>query len=372
VSDVELPAFKIMQHNVPLYITFMTADQLSNEDRIKPDIWSPQNPDGYQRTLQRFRARQFAKFILNERNISPPAVLLSIREPVEFKEVEGCYGYLKIPDNATLWIVDGQHRIEGIRMALRGLRRYGRLDPTELTLPVIIMCPPEMGCEDARYCEAKQFVIINRTQKRVRVDLSDRFIARLTPEQRRELTVLGPEVRLRETQAAVEIADKLNTDPDSPWYQRITIPGQPRRIISQRMFTESLRPILRDPSLSQLSSDEIADLLNEYWKAWQELCPTAFQNPSDYVIQKTTGVFVLHELLPLATSILDSLQRDWTTEDFKWLLGCMDRGNSSEFWHVEGPAGRIGTSKKAFKNLASELKNSLMAGVMRAMMPRQR
>jgi len=44
----------------------------------------------------------------------------------------------------------------------------------------------------------------------------------------------------------------------------------------------------------------------------------------------------------------------------------MDKGNSSEFWHKDGEAGSVGTSMKAFRNLAEELKRSLKAGAFKA------
>ena len=364
---MRLLAFKIEQHGKPLYVTYLHASDLLDQDKIKPDVWSPNNPDGYQRSLEIHRARLFARYILNTKNISPPSILLSARGEVKFERIRDNYGMLEIPDDSALFVVDGQHRVEGIRIALRGLIRGGRLSP-DFMLPVVIICPKFIDSNEApRFIEAKQFVVINRTQKRVRVDLSDRFIAKLTDQQRRELAILGSLDILERTRAAVEIADNLNSRSDSVWHDNITLPGSTRKIISQRSFTQSLEPILKNTRFKSMSIAELAEILNEYWKAWKRLCPEAFGNPQNHVIQKTTGAFVLHKLFLEATNILDTLKLDYSENYFYEILSLMDRGNSSEYWHRDGEAGRIGTSKKAFNELAEDLKRSLNAGVLQSL-----
>ena len=89
----------------------------------------------------------------------------------------------------------------------------------------------------------------------------------------------------------------------------------------------------------------------------------AFANPEEYVIQRTTGVFVLHQLFVKMIDCLSSFQKDYTKDNFKSLIESMDKGTSDLFWHRNGQAGRIGTSQKAFKQLAKELERSLEAGL---------
>ena len=168
---MKLSAFEIEQNGKKFYIAYMTTEQLCDERKVKADIWSSGNREGYQRGLDAIRARIFSKFIVNSDNISPTTILLSVREDVEFKSKDGNYGILKIPDRSVLYEVDGQHRIGGLKEALRRDEFYGKI-----IFPIIIICPRKLGEKEARnprFCEAKQFVIINRTQKTVRADLSD-------------------------------------------------------------------------------------------------------------------------------------------------------------------------------------------------------
>jgi DGQHR domain-containing protein len=356
---MELPAFEIEQNKKRFYAARMLAKQLCDERRVQADAWSPDNREGYQRRLSMVRARLFAKYISNPDNISPPAVLLSIRESVEFKSKDGNYGILSIPDNSILYEVDGQHRIGGLREAIS----RDEIN-SNFALPVIIICPLKLGKKEAanpRFCEAKQFVVINRTQKTVRSDLSDRFIARLTSDQRQELGVLGAVETLERTQAAVQIADRLNRRAGSAWENRIKLPGKKGSGVSQRAFTNSLQPILRDPILKTLAIDELIDALDQYWTAWRKLCPRAFKEPQNHVIQKTIGLSVLHELFIEAAKLLKGRRKDWTQDNFYEALDKMTRGVGDEFWHSHGEAGRGGSNKVVLRNLSGKLRANFLA-----------
>lgn len=356
---MKLPAFEIEQNGKKFYAGYMLAQQLCDEKRVKADAWSPGNREGYQRRLDVVRARLFTKYVTNPDNISPPAVLLSVRESVEFKSKDGKYGILSIPDSSILYEVDGQHRIEGLREAVK----RDQID-SNFALPVIIICPVKLGKKEAtnpRFCEAKQFVVINRTQKTVRSDLSDRFIARLAPEQRQELEVLGAVETLERTQAAVQIADKLTNKARSPWQGRIKLPGKKGGGVSQRAFTNSLEPVLKDPILKTLEYDELIDALDQYWTAWRKLCPKAFDEPQHHVIQKTTGLSVLHELFVEAAKLLKSRHKDWTQDNFCEVLDKMTRGVSDEFWHSRGEAARGGSSKAVLRSLSGKLRANFLA-----------
>jgi DGQHR domain-containing protein len=356
---MELPAFELEQNRKKFYAAYMFAEQLCDERRVKADAWSPSNREGYQRRLDMVRARLFAKYIANPDNISPPAVLLSVRESVEFRSKDGKYGILSIPDGSILYEVDGQHRIGGLREAAKRDEIH-----SDFALPVIIICPEKLGKKEAanpRFCEAKQFVVINRTQKTVRSDLSDRFIARLTTKQREDLEVLGTVETLERTQAAVQIADQLNHRARSPWERRIKLPGKRGNGVSQRAFTNSLEPVLKDPILKTLSYDEIVDALDEYWTAWKHLCPKAFNEPQHHVIQKTIGLSVLHELFIEAAKLLKSRRKDWTQDNFYEVLDKMTRGVGDEFWHSRGEAGRGGGNKAVLRTLSGRLRANFLA-----------
>jgi len=73
---MELDAFEIIQNNIPIYITYMTAKQLSDLKRIKVDIFKKENEEGYQREISDKRSEEFAKYIINAKGISPVSILM--------------------------------------------------------------------------------------------------------------------------------------------------------------------------------------------------------------------------------------------------------------------------------------------------------
>jgi DGQHR domain-containing protein len=356
---MKIQAFRISQHRKEFFLTVMNAQQLV-ADNIQPDIWSPKNPEGYQRELQLGRARSFGKFIKNTDNISPTAVLLSIREPVEFTSREGNYGTLEIPDNVIFYEVDGQHRIGGLKEIIRR-------GPLNVSLPVVILCPlllSKKKSADQRFFEAKQFVVINRMQKKVRADLSDRFIARLTTSQMQELGVLGRPSQLEKTKSAVKISDILRRKRGSVWYRKIKIPSGGPGIVSQRTFTVPLvKYVLDEEIFGGMSVEELAEVLDNYWSAWKNLCPTAFAQPQNYVIQKTGGAYILNSLFVVVVKWLNDLGLELSKDNFTATLENMTEGNIDVFWSAESPGiGALGSGVKFYEATAKRLQDAFRSG----------
>ena len=114
-----IPVFRIKQHNVIFFIGYAQAQELL---KVKVDVYHPiGNPQGYQRILDKYRAKRFMRYIRYSKHISPPAITLSVRGPFEFegKDQDTHYGILKIPQRSKVYVVDGQHRKEGLSMAIK-------------------------------------------------------------------------------------------------------------------------------------------------------------------------------------------------------------------------------------------------------------
>ena len=368
---MQVPAIKITQNGRTFYMCKFKAKELLRLTKI--DVWSPQNPLGYQRTLNTQRARAFMKYILKPQNISPTSIVVASRSEVKFvptKKGEDL-GYLVLNEQEKLFVVDGQHRIGGIRYAV------SEREAIDVSFSVILLPLQEWGIkeeDECRFEEAKQFVIINRTQKTVRADLADQFIKRLPPDRRIEIEgiLLGPQ-RLKLEILADKITDVLSKK--SPvWKDKIRYPNEKKsaKPVSWKSFKDSLLSILKSEWGQNVISlqikeenivDEISHILDNYWIAWKEQCIDAFMNPQDYVIQKTTGVFVLHYLFPTIATFLENLGKNYTPQEFLSLIQLMDKGVSSNFWYRGGEAGKIGTSQKAFRRLAKDLEGAFYRGI---------
>jgi len=345
----------VRQGDATFYVGTMKVKDLLDEGQV--DKFVVGHADGYQRALSMARARAFGRFI-DGGNLSPSSILLNLRDGQVTEYPEGT---LNLPEEVTMWIVDGQHRIEGLRFA-------ADRDPAlnDLEFPVLIMNQP------SSYEEAKQFVIINKTQKGVRTDLAERFLMQAIKQEGRDKLLA-----MRETGAlrgilkdvewvtkAIEIVDMLNGDKKHPWYGKIRLPNEPKdgTTVAQKSFTDSLEPILKDSFFQGKPVQPIASALGNYWAAIYELCEAAFESPKEYVIQKTTGVFVLHKIFPRVSEFChdDKGNRVLTKEKIKSVLEGLPF-MSAEYWDNNGVAGRRGTNKKSFASLAMEALETLEA-----------
>lgn len=373
---LKIKGVKFKQHDTEFLVGILKAQDILKQSST--DEWSQSNPQGYQREIKSVRAKEFGRFMSNK-GVSPTAVLLNIRDAdVDSIKKVGESEY-EIPDKVHLWIVDGQHR-------LKGLEIIGENDPNllDIEIPVIIMTSKGDTPEDARYKEAVQFLIINRTQKGVRSDLAERILLKVA-----EMEGIEPVMRDTSGQVlpgslkkdmlwkprAVRLSDLLNKRKDSPLRGKIKLPNIRSRgtTVSQVSIVSSLKSVLQTHPLMDLSDDILASVIINLWKAVKELCPEPFEEveetyrATDYVLLKTSGIFVVHQLLvKLVPYCPRKDDRAMLTSDiFKELLSRAGDLTQSVFWHSlgEGTAGALGTGYKSFSTITSLIINRITSGV---------
>lgn len=270
--------------------------------------------------------------------------------------------WIEIPNDIELWLVDGQHRVEGLREVVDEYPRIRNLE-----LPIII------SNFRNKYDEAKQFLIINKTQKGVRPDLAERILQKVVEKEGMEKIIqergrgyLKAIFRDIEWQTkAIEVVDKLNSIKDSPFYKRVRYPNTPKitTVVREISLTDSLQPIFKDDLLGELPVDLLAKALVNYWKVIKDMCPEAFEAPYEYVIQRTTGVFSLHQLFPtVARYCRDENGRfDLREETIHRVLKlAQDRFFNSSYWHSQGGAGMMGTNRKACAAIAGLIRDEIV------------
>ena len=157
---------------------------------------------------------------------------------------------------------------------------------------------------------------------------------------------------------AIEVSEKINERKDSAWYKKIRFPNEPKltTLSSQKSFTESLRPIIRNEIFESYDIEETTELLVRYWNAISELCPNSFKLPQEHLIQKTIGIFTLHRLFPLVTSYCGE---KITKERIKDVLSKMEKGMNDNYWSNNGQIGLAGTNQKAFSIIYKKLSEYL-------------
>jgi DGQHR domain-containing protein len=361
---MKINAIEFSQGDKKMYISVIKAKDLVAKAKV--DIFDPLKGEGYQRELSERRIKDFSVYVREAFKLSPLSILISIRNSENLKYSNGT---LEIPDDEQWWIVDGQHRKEGLRDAIQKDKSIENYE-----VPVVFVPFRDV------YEEALQFLIINRTQKPVRTDLAERILKgareRKGLEELEKIRAKGALKRVLEgiewRPEAIEIAEFLNSDPQSAWFRKIKMPNEKNRdaVVAQKSFTDSLEPILMHSTFGTLPVPKLVNILKNYWDAIKEIYPEAFKNPKKYVLQKTMGVFVFHMLFPVIAEKTrnEKGQYVFTKEKFKKVLSLIeDRYIDSEVWKssdkklgIEGGLfASMGTSKKSFRVIFDILARSI-------------
>ena len=322
--------FRQKRSDVNLYSTVAPLRELLG--RCRPDTYRYDNRQGYQRPLTPSRLRQVSAYMREEEGVLPTSLLLCIRQPDQatFEPAGagsggGEPGMLTIPPGVMMWVVDGQHRLFGLERALTKDKARWVAD---YPLPVTIV----EGID--AYEEMRYFHVINTRQKGVPTDVVDRHL--LTMRETEGAVLLEREgernyLRGRST----KLCDVLNSDPSSPWYGTILMPGEKRRphhLMRQHGMVFSLDPVVRDTFVKRLTDEEAGKLLLNYWCAARDRWQSAFDQPQEYVIQKTLGAGALHQVFPDVLELCRSGD-DFSREKMADILA--EIGRSSGFWHSE-------------------------------------
>lgn len=352
---MEVKVIPFKQDATNMYVGVMRIDDILKLAHV--DVWRSEEgqESGYQRQPETGRARKVARYLRTSvKPLMPLTVLLGLRREADVhSEADGSLSLI-LTDDDVLWEVDGQHRLAGFRRVIEedGVERF-----RDYILPVVIMEGSSMESE------AEQFRIINETMKKVRTDLARRILAMMgrSLAGRREIISVG-----RGWEAtSVDILNILNTDRDSPWYGRIQPPNtrkQASHTIRDASFSTSLKPVLTQRPFRDWRTERIADTLCEYWKAWQELVPDAFDHADDYVLLKTPGVFSLHELAYYVFEACRTRGKDNPNkDDFIEILRHLDEYVSPEFWARDNFQGAAAAgSMKGFGILYDMMKEALI------------
>lgn len=346
------PAVMFNQHGRRMFSLVVPGGWLT--DRVIVDVYDPRLSvsglvKGYQRTVEEARARKIGQFLIGRDSVMPSGVLLSVRgkRQLEWRRSGGETddqfesGTLTVPDGTTVYLVDGQHRQEGVRLVST---RHPSI--RSFPFPAVLM----EGNSDEQ--EALQFYLLNTKAKKVPTDLSRRILI----ERGLVRYVESPQEWLIK---AVQVAIALNTSIENPWRGRIKPPNmtrQPQHVCSEKSFVSSLQYVLSSPVFKRSSPKRTARALAAYWSAVQDVFPSAFANPRANVVQKTAGIYSLHMLAPRIVRSLGLPIEKVSPELLAPRLSAWRRLPEG-FWRGSNSRGakRFGTGITGFQELAGNL-----------------
>ena len=358
---MRIKCFRVEQRGTPLFASAMRAEELI--ERSSVDVWSPSTKDGYQRSLSQRRVAELAWYLIEGEALFPTSVLVSVRDDVVFQEEPGANGQvvgtLDIPEEATLWIIDGQHRVAGIQGAID----RGAQDLKDYQVPVVIIVNPE------KLKEVRWFYLVNSKAKSVPTDIADRILQRTYHELGREqMKAIESNTEGRAEKAvlqakATDVVDYLMAK-CPVWKDMVELPGEvkpsPYAVRQHTIVSSLLEGVFKDATLARLESDYVGQLLDTYWCALREVFTTAVDNPDQHSIQRTPGLYSLHMLFP------DVFERCRETREYSQakmveiLNNLPIEGIESKFWHKEeGDPLTFGTGMKSLRRLTDHMREAL-------------
>lgn len=359
---IKRPAIRITQGGLTLYATSFKVEHLLRPNFYKVDkLDANENGSGFQRVLDKSRAKRLANYILGGWNdgdaFLPTSIFLATDKEIPYDET-GKEITINLQEIGSFNVVDGQHRIEGL---IHAARENPEIKEFEIAANIA-----ENLDEISQMCH---FLIVNTTQKAVDRSVEQQIVARLSAMIDLEDIPTLPkwiqkQVLKGEDREALIIVNYLNGETDSPWYQKIRMANEDKKdktTINQSSFVQAIKLYLLTSSNPLAAIQDIEKrnrILKNYWKAIAELLVES--EDDETVIFKTIGL----ELFSLVSATI--FNRLFTNNDFrvdtiKNMLRSALQQLPTEHLHVQDSAwwrsggGASNINKAAARKIAQEL-----------------
>lgn len=361
-TEFPVSMMRTRRTGTPLAVGVLTAAALAPQFKIPNRNYKRQT--GYQREISKARVNKLVSDLQSNRVDLPTAVLLNLRDfdsDVHLRQEESRYYFS--PASSDLYVVDGQHRVVALaRLVEEDPSKWGAF---QIPFACMLGASPEE--------ELEQFYIVNSTAKSVRTDLAfdllkqraenDPSVMKGIIESGQSWKVNGE--RLCEALAQTEI-----------WRSRIRFPGEEKAgtTINNSGMVNSLKALLGAPYFGALEADDQIKILDAYWRGLREILPEAFHDPTDYTLQKVTGVQVMHLVLialieymrSAGYSLVDPVSyADVLRDPLETLQETTADGqvvSGADFWRA-GPEGAAGSfsSNAGRRVLSARIRSALPA-----------
>lgn len=268
------------------------------------------NPDGYQRSIQKPHRRKIMEYLINEEN---PILNTAIIAACDKEKIFANDNYLSINDDIR--IVDGQHRVEAFKELSISNREFFISKFKDYQLPIILMEVDNKEVSGKRILEMETFININNKNKRVNTALAVSILEKIRSVKKPELyenisyTNMNDKVRDEFIDSICNrVTEELNNNSKSIWYKRIKTgdSNTKNRIISRNTFADSIKPIVKkylsknnvvDRKTNELVK-EFTKLIEFIWNIIMRKWPET-ENVKYYNIQKGIGVYSIHNIFAM-------------------------------------------------------------------------
>lgn len=374
MGELRLPAVEVQQGDLTLYSTAIKVKHLIQDGFYSVETLDPNDPNdsGYQRVLNQARAKRLADYIVKgmdqEDAFLPTSVFLATDQVLHYGEDNTIRFDADVIGSFS--VVDGQHRLEGLKMAAEKDTRV-----LEFEVPVNIAVDlPELH----QMCH---FLIVNTTQKSVDESVAQQINARLTEALNVEDIPSLPRwilnvVEKGEVNKALKLVTFLNDENNSPWRGKIKMANDSPmgQTINQKTFVKAIvRYVLtaNNPIESIGEFDKQKRIFLNYWQAIADLIDE--EDETTLVLYKYTGVELFCRFsVPFFTKL--AVDGVFTVDMMKELLSiCFDNIEGeyagvgyAQWWAKRGKAS--GLNAAAISHVVQEMtralhKPSISAGI---------
>ena len=366
MAKLTLPAARVRQGNLTLFSTSFKVKDLLTKNFYSVETLDPEDPDdsGYQRLLNKARAKKLADYISRGQDTQdaflPTSVLLATDKSIAFNSKDNTVEI----DTAAVCpfsVVDGQHRLEGLRMA-------AEKDPRVHNFEI----PVNIAIKLTRLEQMCHFLIVNTTQKSVDTSVEQRIYARLSEALEVEDLPSLPRwvlntVQKGEVDKAIKYVDYLNKTKDSPWFGKIKMAnsGKDSATVTQASFVKAIVKYVltaNNPLSIFKDFEKEKKIFLNYWKAIQ----ANLDDGNSSVLYKYNGVELFCKFsIPFFTKLHD--KGDFTVKVMdKLLQSCLENvegeyaGVGHPEWWVKGSqASRLNAA--AINIVSQEMSKALHA-----------
>ena len=359
MGEIRRKAVKIRQGKRTLFLTQFSVSDFEEEGFYRVDRLDVKGSKGKQRLLDERRAKSLAKDIIDADNedeaFLPTSVLLAAEGRISYDEDRKELFFDRAPHAkiCPLDVVDGQHRIEGLKIAAQTNPRLWNFQ---------ICAVIADGLSEAEMM--LQFATVNIKQEPVNKGVQQHIIAVFHKQLEVEKLPWLPRwlrkvVRKGDDATALDIVKLLESDEKSPWRRRIRLADNqkkdPRLTIKQESFVSSIKRHLlarNHPYSQYLSSGNRDRILINFWQAVEDLFIDKSKpgNASaGTVVFKTNGLEFFHSISGPIINVLHK-NRSYTVEAIKACILSVREVSDDvegvmypEYWQSgeEGHAGKI-------------------------------
>lgn len=365
--NIQVAASRARQGNLELFATAIKVRNLIAPGFYNVETLDPEDAGdkGYQRLLNKARAKKLADYLVKGQDegdaFLPTSVFLATDKSIGYDAATNTIA-IDLEKVGPFSVVDGQHRLEGLRMAAE---RDDRILDFEVPVNIAVNLP-----WIAQMCH---FLIVNTTQKSVDKSVEQRIVSRLTEALDIEDMPSLPRwiantVERGEVEKAVKLADYLNDTVDSPWHGKIKMANAeaPDASVNQRSFVKAIVKyvLTANNPLGVVFKDadrERKAFLN-YWKAIAAI----LDDGQSSVLYKYNGVELFCKFsIPFFNKLLDAGK--FTVPAMESLLrACFDNVEGeyagvghADFWAKGGKASFLNAG--AINVISQEMTKALHA-----------